>query len=364
MPPAGKLALLGIIHLGGFVVQSKTPLLMITALVCGLGAAYGTWKLVSGAQAAPTAEETKVKVLVPVADIQPYTLFQDEKKFTTIDWPKHKLREAQEDTITSFDQIKGKQARHYKMRPNEPIYKNDICENADSDIATRLKPGEVAAALRTDPSDTSGGFIQPGDHVNIAATVAGGQGEDTETFFILDNVEVLAVDNLAVKDPNGTVLPTNRMVFRVSTGEALKLKAYADAGKLSIYKRRLDDTTNVLNQSFSKKKKNVVAKAEEEQPAVTPVSADIKTVPLEEPKTDAVKSESKPEVKGPEYDEQFLKQRLDDGTNPKTREFRDFKWKTLKPGDAKDNEKDKAAGTPTKETGEKKADGKNKEPGK
>jgi Flp pilus assembly protein CpaB len=345
-------------------VQSKTPLLMITALVCGLGAAYGTWKLVSGAQAAPASEETKVKVLVPVADIQPYSLFQDEKKFTSIDWPKHKLREAQEDTITSFDQIKGKQARHYKLRPNEPIYKNDVCENADSDIATRLKPGEVAAALRTDPSDTSGGFIQPGDHVNIAATVAGGQGEDTETFFILDNIEVLAVDNLATKDPNGAVLPTNRMVFRVSTGEALKLKAYADSGKLSIYKRRIDDTTNVLNQSFSKRKKNAVAKAEEEQPAVTPVTPEIKNVPLEE-KTEVAKGEPKPQTpKGPEYDVNQLNQRLDDGTNVKNRVFPNVTWKTLKsPETNKDNEKDKGANA-TKENGEKKAEGKKNEPGK
>jgi hypothetical protein len=159
------------------------------------------------------------------------------------------------------------------------------------------------------------------------------------------------------------VLPTNRMVFRVSTGEALKLKAYADAGKLSIYKRRIDDTTNVLNQSFSKRKKNAVAKAEEEQPAVTPVNPDVKTVPLEEKATEA-KSEPKPEVKGPEYDLNHLNMILDDGTNVKKREFPNVTWKTLKAADAKDNEKDKAAGTPTKETGEKKAEGKNKEPGK
>src|SRR5215218_4778204 len=96
-------------------MQSKTPLLMVTALVCGLGAAFGTWKLVSGAQAAPV-EDTMVKVLVPMADVPSYHLFQDKTKFTEKDWPRSKLRENAEDTITAFDQIKGKTSRHYKLR--------------------------------------------------------------------------------------------------------------------------------------------------------------------------------------------------------------------------------------------------------
>jgi Flp pilus assembly protein CpaB len=344
-------------------VQSKTPLLMITALVCGLGAAYGTWKLVSGAQAAPPSEETKVKVLVPVADIQPYALFQDEKKFTMIDWPKHKLREQQEDTITSFDQIKGKQARHYKLRPNEPIYKNDVCDNADSDISQRLKPGEVAHAIRTDPSTSGGGFVQPGDHVAIMATVRA-QGEPEEVRYVLNDIEVLAVDNLAIKDPNGNVLPTNRMVFRVTIQESLVLKAYGDGGQLTIVKRRVDDKTNYLDISFRQGKKNLVAKSTEDEPAATPVPPEVKTVPLDEPKTDAVKNEPKPEAKGPEYDEQTHKMHLVDGTNDKTREFPNIKYKTLKTPETKDSEKDKSSNGATKENGEKKADGKKNEPSK
>ena len=65
-------------------MQSKTPLLMVTALVCGLGAAFGTWKLVSGAASNPQ-DEVKVKVLVPVADVAPYYLFLDDKRFNAIE---------------------------------------------------------------------------------------------------------------------------------------------------------------------------------------------------------------------------------------------------------------------------------------
>src|SRR5947209_1442865 len=86
--------------------------------------------------AAPHApiQETKVRVLVPLGDIAPYHLFQNPKEFTLIEFPKKKLREAVEDTITNFDQIKGKQSRHYKMKAGEPFYKGDIADTKDSDI--------------------------------------------------------------------------------------------------------------------------------------------------------------------------------------------------------------------------------------
>ncbi|HMO36862.1 MAG TPA: hypothetical protein PKA06_12535, partial [Gemmatales bacterium] len=124
-------------------MQSKTPLLMVTALVCGLGAAFGTWKLVSG-QKENVADDQKVMVLVPVADVPAYHLFKDKQRFTLTEWPKSRLREDEKELITDFEQIKDKTSRHYKLRANEPIYKNDICESMDNDIDERLQPGEVA----------------------------------------------------------------------------------------------------------------------------------------------------------------------------------------------------------------------------
>jgi len=212
-------------------MQSKTPLLMVTALVCGLGAAFGTWKLVSGAQAAPV-EDTMVKVLVPVGDIPSYHLFQDKAKFTEKDWPKSKLRENAEDTITAFDQIKGKTSRHYKLRAGEPVYRNDICDSMDNDIAERLKPGEVAEGIPVTPED-GGGFTLVGDRVDIAATVQASQGEPTKTMYILEAIEVLAVDNQAQKTEAaaGQVTPPNRYFFRVTRQQALVLSFFRDTAK-------------------------------------------------------------------------------------------------------------------------------------
>ena len=129
-------------------MQSKTPLLMVTALVCGLGAAFGTWKLVSGAANNP-ADEVKVKVLVPVADVAPYYLFQDAQRFTEMEWPKSKLREDVAETITSFRP--DQRARPHDITSSSPMSRSIRTTSATSienDVDERLQNGEVAHAVQ------------------------------------------------------------------------------------------------------------------------------------------------------------------------------------------------------------------------
>lgn len=230
-------------------MQSKTPLLMVTALVCGLGAAFGTWKLVSGAQNAP-AEDEKVKVLVPVAEVAPYYMFQDAQRFTEMEWPKSRLREDLSETITSFDQIKNKTSRHYKLRPNEPMYKNDICENMEHDVTERLKNGEVAHAVQVTAERAGGGFINVGDRVDISATVLPGNGETSiKTLYLLEDIEVLAVDNRSQKEANSMATPPTRFLLRLTRPQALTLKYFQDTAKIDFDKRKLGDQSRV-GESF------------------------------------------------------------------------------------------------------------------
>ncbi|HQR07254.1 MAG TPA: Flp pilus assembly protein CpaB [Gemmatales bacterium] len=226
-------------------MQSKTPLLMVTALVCGLGAAFGTWKLVSGAANNPQ-DEVKVKVLVPVADVAPYYLFQDAQRFTEMEWPKSKLREDISDTITGFDQIKGKTTRHYRLKPNEPIYKSDICDTRDDDINERLKNGEVAHSIEVTVGRSGGGFIQVGNHVNISATIPPQAGETgNKTQYILEDIEVLAVDNTSKKEATQMAQPPTRFLLRLTSPQALMLKNYQDSCRIDVDRRRDGDPIKV-----------------------------------------------------------------------------------------------------------------------
>lgn len=95
-----------------------TALVIVLAFNITLtGSMYGQ------APPAKAGDDPKVQILVPLAEIQPYSRFHHIKQFTLLDWPKSRLREDVSDTITSFDQIKGKISRHYRLKPNEPMYK-------------------------------------------------------------------------------------------------------------------------------------------------------------------------------------------------------------------------------------------------
>jgi Flp pilus assembly protein CpaB len=268
-------------------MQSKTPLLMVTALVCGLGAAFGTWKLVSGATNQP-ADEVKVKVLVPVTDVAPYHLFQDAQRFTEMEWPKAKLREGEDETIKTFDQIKGKTSRHYKLKPNEPIYKNDICDTRDDDINERLKNGEVAHAIQVSAERAGGGFIQVGNRVDISATIQPGHGETAiKTQYVLEDIEVLAVDNNSKKEGTQLAQPPTRFLLRLTRPQALVLKNFQDTARVDIDRRRDGDQTRVGDSFYyaTGKKTSAVPGYQDDVPDAT-VTLNIPEQKLPDPSGD------------------------------------------------------------------------------
>lgn len=302
-------------------MQSKTPLLMVTALVCGLGAAFGTWKLVSGAASNPQ-DEVKVKVLVPVADVAPYYLFQDAQRFTEMEWPKSKLREDVTETITAFDQIKGKTTRHYRLKPNEPIYKNDICETRDDDINERLKNGEVAHAIQVTVERAGGGFIQVGNRVDIAATIQPTGGETgIKTQYILEDIEVLAVDNTSKKDNTQMATPPTRFLLRLTRPQALMLKNFQDTSKIDIDRRRDGDPTRVGDGIYytTGKRTSSIPGYQDDQPEAT-VSLNLDAIKLPDPTDDSPRARKDQINPGDLTEEQklLLKHKVNinvDGTN-------------------------------------------------
>jgi Flp pilus assembly protein CpaB len=275
-------------------MQSKTPLLMVTALVCGLGAAFGTWKLVSGAKDNPTQDE-KVQVLVPVSEVAPYHLFQEAQRFTTLEVSKSKLREDVNDTITSFDQVKGKSTRHYKLRPMEPMYKNDIVDSIEDDVNERLRVGEVAHALSVNADIAAGGFVKVGNRVNISATIPPTPSEPLYTTkYVLEDVEILAVDNQSRKEPTNMTTPPTRFLIRLTGQQALMLKFFQDQTKISVDLRRTGDTSRIGDFWFSMgKKANTVEEYKDDlPPATSTITLDSKM--LADPNDESVPIKTKP----------------------------------------------------------------------
>ncbi|MFT3881567.1 MAG: DUF1579 family protein [Gemmatales bacterium] len=187
------------------------------------------------APSATADDETKVQILVPLAELPPYTRFMDPKQFTFIEYPKSRLREDISDTITSFDQLKGKTSRHYTLKPNEPMYKNDLAEE------DALRDGEVAYAIKI-PS-TGGGFIQKGNRIDICATLpADTIGNPIRTVYILEDIEVLDIASEKSKD---SAFVSYRLLLRLTRPQALMLKHYQDTARIDVDKRKPGDPKSI-----------------------------------------------------------------------------------------------------------------------
>jgi pilus assembly protein CpaB len=129
----------------------------------------------------------------------------------------------------------------------EPITARKIIRSGDTSyMAVRLPPGTVAMSLPLNVESGAGGFIQPGDRVDVLSTHAdtsksGGGGMVTET--VLGNALVLAIDQHTDQPKAGASMigatvtvevpaTSASAVARARTqgGLTLALRSYADIG--------------------------------------------------------------------------------------------------------------------------------------
>ena len=85
------------------------------------------------------------------------------------------------------------------------------------------------------------GFILPGDHVDIVLIRTGGSGgEQRYADVIVQNVKVLAVDQLTNERPDKANVVAKAVTVEVSSGDAQKIVLATDVGKLSLTLRQSD----------------------------------------------------------------------------------------------------------------------------
>ena len=132
----------------------------------------------------------------------------------------------------------------------EPIVSRKIVRAGDSGyLAAYLEPGMRAMAIRVTVETAAGGFILPGDRVDVLLTrptsntgVEGGQGSKFAASTVMRNIKVLAIDQTtrAGEDEQSVVGATATMEVGPSDTEALAL-AKAQ-GELSLVLRSYADT--------------------------------------------------------------------------------------------------------------------------
>ena len=127
----------------------------------------------------------------------------------------------------------------------QPITSRDVVHSGDTSyMAIRLPAGMRAMALPLSTESGAGGFIQPGDHVDVFTTHADTSKNSSGsmvTEVVITNAEVLAIDQHPDNPKNTQALPGNTITLevpeasvmalakaRAQTGLTIALRSYAD----------------------------------------------------------------------------------------------------------------------------------------
>ena len=259
-------------------MDKKKLMLLLGALVIAIGTALAARSLLTGASA-PSAEAAQQvpkgpKVLVAQRALPVGTIITADSVSFQL-WPKEMVQDAYFiDGEADMNKLLGTVVR-YPITAGQPVTQGALVAPGDRGfLAAALGPGMRAVTIPVSAKTGVGGFIFPGDHVDLMLTqTVSGQGDGpplkaTET--ILRNVRVLATDqttNTVVEDGKTVVRSFRTVTLEVTPKIAEKIAVAQTIGTLSLTLRSLADNQSELDQAIASGSVKVPAGATKDQEA-------------------------------------------------------------------------------------------------
>ncbi len=216
-------------------------------------------QLTLGRQEKPqVVAEAKVEVLVAAKDLGIGKELQGGD-LNWQEWPKSSVFPG---AVIRIDDKKPEEALEGRLARNigkgEPVMKSALLGTALGNmVSASLEPGQRAIAIEVDAPSMAGGFIGPGDFVDIILTYRESVKVDEEsvavknmvemnldkmaTETLLQNVKILAVDQMAERPEDNKVKVAKTVTVAVSMQDAERLFLASEMGNLSLALRGVGD---------------------------------------------------------------------------------------------------------------------------
>ena len=144
----------------------------------------------------------------------------------------------------------GKRVALSAIEPDEPVLRNKITGPGQrATLSAMIRDGLKAVTIRVNDVDGVGGFVLPGDHVDVSLTRQIDKGNATSEV-VLQNVRVLGIDQMAderLEKPAGVKAVT----LEVDTTGAQKLSLAASVGSLSLMLRKAGESENQYSRRIT-----------------------------------------------------------------------------------------------------------------
>lgn len=239
---------------------------LIGAAIAAIAAAFLVRNLVDATPSQPvqstvveTVEVSETKVLVAARDLMIGDVVTvDDLEWA--DWPEDNVVEGyltEESSPEAIEEWAGTVVR-IPMFELEPILTKKLVAKGDTGtMAALVKPGMRAISVEISTESASGGFILPNDYVDVIMTYQmtfvgpdGAPAEQTTSETILQNVRVLAIDQIHTKDSEteGPYQVGNTATLEVNNKEAELIALAERKGRLTLSLRPWSDVGDTFER--------------------------------------------------------------------------------------------------------------------
>jgi len=225
-------------------MRSRSLIVLAAALFIGLIAvliANGVFTGVEQQQAKVAEQSRQVRIVVAAQDVAFGTPLSAQN-VRLAQWPASSV------PAGAFTTLEDATRARVALRPlvtGEPVLASKVSgENGRATLSANLPAGQLAFAVPIDAVAGAGGFVRPGDMVDVLVTRQipgdGSTQSDKMTDVILESIPVLAVDQ--VSDPNSTDPALGKTAtLQVDSFGAQKLALAQQLGVISLALRKVGD---------------------------------------------------------------------------------------------------------------------------
>ncbi|MAH92079.1 MAG: Flp pilus assembly protein CpaB [Hyphomonas sp.] len=241
-------------------------IILIGAAIAAIAAAFLVRNLVDATPSqavqstvVETVEVSETKVLVAARDLMIGDVVTvDDLEWA--DWPEDNVVEGyltEESSPEAIEEWAGTVVR-IPMFELEPILTKKLVAKGDTGtMAALVTPGMRAISVEISTESASGGFILPNDYVDVIMTYQmtfvgpdGAPAEQTTSETILQNVRVLAIDQIHTKDSEteGPYQVGNTATLEVNNKEAELIALAERKGRLTLSLRPWSDVGDTFER--------------------------------------------------------------------------------------------------------------------
>jgi pilus assembly protein CpaB len=224
-------------------MRTKSLVLLILALGCGLVASIGISQIIEqNKHAGPAAVETEA-ILVAMKPIAG----QEQLKAENIkleQWPKNLIPKG---ALSKIEEVEGRRIKH-SIAPGEPILQNKLVGEQDKRATVEVPPGYRLVAVHADAVSAVGNLVQPGDRVDVLVYLKNFHGPaEAGATTILQDIKVFAVnDQWRPGDDKGSdTISVKNVALLVTPEQAEKVTLATELGKVKLVLRSPDDNLKV-----------------------------------------------------------------------------------------------------------------------